>query len=76
MLRYLTISFLALPLAAQSHQSAVRSYVASHEAAIVAELRDLLAIPNVAATMAGARNGFSTRAVTASPVLIWSSRIR
>ena len=38
-----------LALSAQSHLAAVRSYVPKHEAAIVAELRELLAIPNVAA---------------------------
>jgi len=35
--------------AAQSPLAAVRSYVATHQGAIVAELRDFLAIPNVAA---------------------------
>ena len=45
----------ALPLAAQSHLAAVRSYVPKHEAAIVAELRELLAIPNVAADSANIR---------------------
>jgi acetylornithine deacetylase/succinyl-diaminopimelate desuccinylase-like protein len=41
----------ALPAAlhAQAHVRAVRAYVPTHEAAIVAELRELLAIPNVAA---------------------------
>jgi acetylornithine deacetylase/succinyl-diaminopimelate desuccinylase-like protein len=34
---------------AQAHLTAVRSYVATHQAQITAELRDLLAIPNVAA---------------------------
>ena len=46
----LCLTLVALPLAAQTpHLAAVRSYVASHEPAIVAELRELLAIPNVAA---------------------------
>lgn len=48
MVRYLILALAPLSLAAQSHLSAVRSYVPAHEAAIVAELRELLAIPNVA----------------------------
>ena len=40
---------------AQAHLDAVRRYVPAHEAAIVAELRELLAIPNGAADSANIR---------------------
>lgn len=52
MMRFAFIAGLALAptaLAAQAHLTAVRAYTPAHEAAIVAELRELLAIPNVAA---------------------------
>ncbi len=50
------VAFAPVALAAQSpHQSAVRAYTAAHEGAIVAELRELLAIPNVAADSANIR---------------------
>jgi acetylornithine deacetylase/succinyl-diaminopimelate desuccinylase-like protein len=51
MIRHLSRLLALAPaaLAAQAHLSAVRAYIPTHEAAIVAELRELLAIPNVAA---------------------------
>jgi acetylornithine deacetylase/succinyl-diaminopimelate desuccinylase-like protein len=42
-------------LAAQAHLQAVRAYVPTHQGGIVAELRELLAIPNVAADSANIR---------------------
>jgi acetylornithine deacetylase/succinyl-diaminopimelate desuccinylase-like protein len=45
----MAIALAARPALAQAHLDAVRRYVPAHEAQIIAELRDLLAIPNVAA---------------------------
>jgi acetylornithine deacetylase/succinyl-diaminopimelate desuccinylase-like protein len=45
----------AAPAAAQSHLTTVRDHARRHAAAIVAELRELLAIPNVAADSANIR---------------------